>query len=284
MAEPLNNDQLFCWEQIARSNPLFRISRVFAPQFAGERLLPLYALFATLEHLCSQDSEAEIKQRKLEWWRRECLGQEPTSSDHPILRELTRSGAAAHLERTALKQLFDGAELRLDGPAPADFNEFEALCRLIGLPQCVLELAVFAAQPAPGPATAACIGLSQLLREGVGPGGAARLWWMPLNLLARHGISRGELALAIDAPSAQALFAEVISRGGTWSKGAKQEMQRMTDAPAAARHLAVHAHLQIQAVQRLEGRRPGAYPAALRRVGWRQLYQAWRAARRFNRR
>lgn len=285
MAEPSGNDRQFCWEQVARVNPLFRISRVFAPSGLSDRLLPLYALFAALEQLCAQASEAEIKRRKLDWWRSECLDRGPTESDHPILRELTRSGAARHLDRNVLAQLFDNVELRLDGPAPVNAKEFDALCRMTGSPQCMLECAVIANQRAvQAPATAACLGLAQLLRESTGQGSAHRFWWLPLNMLARHGISRSDLEKDVDAPPARDLFAEVLQRGRWWPADSRREVEQAAGGLANVRHLAVHAQLQSYVVQRLGGRRPSDYQADVRRVGWGGLLQAWRAARSVSRR
>lgn len=285
MAEPSGNDRLFCWEQVARVNPLFRISRVFAPNGLSERLLPLYALFAALEQLCAQESEAEIKRHKLDWWRSECLDRRLTESGHPILRELSRSGTARHLDRNVLAQLFDSTELRLDGPAPVDVEEFDALCRMTGSPQCTLEFAMTAnGRDVQAPATAACLGLAQLLRESTGQGASRKFWWLPLNLLARHGISRGDLERDVDGPPARALFTETLQRGSSWLTESSREVEHAAGGPANIRHLAVHAQLQAFVVQRLTGGRPSEYQAAVRRAGWGGLLQAWRAARNVNRR
>jgi phytoene/squalene synthetase len=285
MAEPPSNERLYCWEQIARANPLFRISHAFAPKALADRLLPLYALFAALEQLCAQTSEAEVRHRKLDWWRTECLVSGPAASDHPVLRELTRSGAAACLEKAVLTQLLDSAEVRLDGPAPVDARELEALCRMIGHPQCALESAVADNGGAVRmPVTAACIGLAQLLRESAGQGGTVRFWWLPLNLMARHGVSRADLAQDIDSAPARALFAEVLQLGRCWAPTPVQEVETAAGGIPALRHLAVHAQLQRNAVRRLKGVRPSEYRTALRRAGPRELFQAWRAASRVSRR
>ena len=285
MAEQARNDRLFCWEQVTRVNPLFRISRVFAPGAVSERLLPLYALFAALEQLCTQASEAEIRYRKLAWWRSECLDRGLADSAHPVLRELTRSGAARRLDRKVLAQLFDGAGLRLDGPPPVNAEEFDALCRMTASPQCTLEFAVTAnVCDVQAPATAACLGLAQLFRESTGQDGANRFWWLPLNLLARHGISRGDLEQDVDAQPVRDLLSEVLQRSSSWAMEARREVEQAAGGASHLRHLAVHTQLQASAVQRLGARRPSDYRAAVRRVGWGGLLEAWRGARNLSRR
>lgn len=275
-----SNERLFCWEQVARINPLFRVSQSFAPAGQAERLLPLYALFSALEQLCANWTDAELVQRKLDWWRSECLAGDPAQSDHPILRELASHGALPG--RGLLGPLLEGAAGRLDGVAPADGDGLEALCRETGLPQCRIELDVMGEDP--GGALAATpvarIGLAQLLRESMGQGRPNRFWWLPLNLLARHGISRAEVEQEIDSPVSLALFDDILGQAGRWKQ---PDAATPNSLPPAARHLAVHAHLQQRALDRLRGRPPSEYATLLRRAGLAELLHAWRCARRVSR-
>ena len=275
-----SNERLFCWEQVARVNPLFRVSQPFAPAGQAERLLPLYALFSAVEQLCTQWSDAELARRKLDWWRSECLAGDPANSDHPILRELAKHSALP--DRGLLGPLLEGAAGRLDGVAPADGDGLEALCRETGLPQVRIELDALGEDPGGALATApsARIGLAQLLRESMGQGRPNHFWWLPLNLLARHGISRAEVEQEVDGPVALALFSEILDQAGRW----KQPIVAAENSlPQAARHLAVHAHLQQRALDRLRGRPPSEYATALRKAGLAELLQAWRCARRVSR-
>ena len=85
----LTNEQLFCWEQVDKTNRLFRVSHAFAPSDHRGKLLPLYALFSVVEETCSRLSEEQIARGMLAWWRREILGRDPDSGSHPIIAELS---------------------------------------------------------------------------------------------------------------------------------------------------------------------------------------------------
>jgi phytoene/squalene synthetase len=282
-----SNERLFCWEQVHATNPLFRISRVFAPHEQAERLLPLYALFSVLEQLCSQATDLDLASRKLDWWRSECLPGSLAASGHPILKELGRTGAALSLDQSLLKRLFDSVESRLDATAPLELDDLERLCRWVAEPQYRLESRLCAVDPSVEAQThyGACArnGLVQLIRESARPGGAGRFWWLPLKLLARHGVSRAELGHDPDRPAARALFGEILQQARGWAGAAGERGERAPTEPPAMRHFVVFSHLQSCALRRLRDTRPSRYAAALRRAGAAELFRAWQAARRVSR-
>jgi phytoene synthase len=276
------NERLFCWEQVQAANPLFRISRVFAPAGQAGRLLPLYALFAVLERLCSNRSDADVARRKLDWWRTECLQGELERSAHPVLKEFVVSGAIRSVDRALLVPLFDSVDSRLDAQPIADLAALERLCSSVAEPQVALELAVCAGRDAPASAAFAAhlphMGLAQLFRESARSAQDGRYWWLPLNLLARHGISRAQLEQDLDAPAGRALFGDILDCAQQWGKAAAQSNTGREVRPAA-RHFVVSSQLQGCALQRLRKTRPTNYASALTRVGARELLQAWKAAR-----
>lgn len=282
-----SNERLFCWEQVCATNPLLRISRIFAGHELAERLLPLYALFSVLEQVCSQSTEFELARRKLEWWRSECLQGRLANSSHPILKELRRTGAALTLDLGLLAHLFDTVEARLDAAAPADLDDLERLCRCVTEPQCQLESRLCAVDSSfeARVFAAACArnGLVQLIRESVGPGRAGRFWWLPLQLLARYGVSRSDLDQDPDLPAARELFGEILRQAQGWTGGGRRQQESALSYPPAMRHFVVYSHLQASVLRRLGGSRPSQYPRVLQRVGTAELLQAWRAARRVSR-
>lgn len=280
------NERLFCWEQVQAANPLFRISRVFAPEGQAGRLLPLYALFAMLERLCWNRSDVEVARRKLDWWRAECLQGEFERSAHPVLKEFVVSGAFRSVDRGLLVPLFDSVDSRLDALPTADLAALERLCSSVAEPQLALELAVCTGGDAAASAAFAAhlphMGLAQLFRESARSAQDGRFWWLPLNLLARHGISRAQLEQDLDAPAGQALFDDILDCAQRWGEAAVQSNPGREARPAAL-HFVVSSQLQGCALQRLRKTRPSKYASALTRVGARELLQAWRVARRVSR-
>ena len=127
-----SNEVRFCWEQVLRTNRLFRISTVFAPADRARQLLPLHALFGAVEEISSKHSDEDLARRKLDWWRQECARLENQGSEHPILRELLDSGAYQAMRKDSLAQLFDDAESRLDPRPPPDVDGLKSLCSISG--------------------------------------------------------------------------------------------------------------------------------------------------------
>ena len=117
-----DNDRMFCWEQVLKTNRIFRVSQIFAPRHCAAKLLPLYALFSAVEQICSTISDEDLASSKLNWWRIECLQKESVESQHPILRELNRTDASNDLRPESIARLLDGAESRLYASPPSDLE------------------------------------------------------------------------------------------------------------------------------------------------------------------
>jgi len=280
------NELKFCWEQVLRTNRLFRISQVFAPADRAAQLVPLYALFAAVEEVCSDFSDEEIARRKLDWWRNECTLSNTHGSDHPILRQLERTGALHALPRDSLERLFADAESRLDPMPPEHPEGLRERCRQISRPQFELELSLWGDSRPDAQSCdsiAAVSGLAQLMRETLRRRAPGNYWWLPLSLLARHGVRRTEISRDESAAPVQALFTELLGTCRNWASqplGGGVLPQR---ADGAMRHLFVLAQLQAYALLRLRPERPTTFATELNRVGPTQLFQAWQAARRVSR-
>jgi phytoene synthase len=281
------NERRFCWEQVLRTNRLFRISQVFAPPELSAQLLPLYALFGAVEEICSEHADSDVARRKLDWWRSEVTQLDQRGSNHPVLRELLNTGAWDALRRDSLGRFFDGAGERLDPASPARIEDLHEQCRRLSEPRFELELSLSGGGPElPYSVSALAVtsGLAQLVREARRQPAAAGYWWLPLSMMAQHGVGRADIAPNAQPPQVQALFRELIDTCRAWSPSVdpRDEPRRMPT-PASARHLVVMGRLQAQALGRLRPADPRQFEAELNRVGLTQLYQAWRAARQVNR-
>ena len=276
------NELKFCWEQVLRTNRLFRISQIFAPADRAAQLLPLYALLGAVEEVCSDFSDEDVARRKLDWWRNECTRSNTDGGDHPILRQLERTGALHVLPRDSLEQLFVDAESRLDPMPPENPEVLRERCRQISRPQFELELSLWGDSRPDAPSCdsiAAVSGLSQVMRETARRRAPGDYWWLPLSMLAHHGVSRPDISRDGSAAPVQALFTELLGTCRKWAPLPFEGGVLPQRADGATRHLSVMAQLQAYALQRLRPDQPGRFAAELNRVGLTQLYQAWRVAR-----
>jgi phytoene synthase len=283
-SEETVNDQLFCWEQVSSARPLFRMTRIFAPAGLKEKLLPLHALLAIVEMAGSQYSDEDLARSKLHWWRSQLLGRDPAASPHPVMRELARTGAAERMLEGPIKALLDDAERRLDAEAPVNLDELLAHCRALHQPQCALEASVAGLSPDELPWIGegdAAAGLLQLLRESTRRPAQAAYWWLPLQLLARHGVARGTVGHAGASEPIGALFRDIITAVERYADAAEQAPGGTGGQPANARHLAVDRELGTRKLRRMSGLAPGAWPAELLVTRLGDLLAAWKTARRY---
>jgi phytoene/squalene synthetase len=171
--------------------------------------------------------------------------------------------------------LFAGAEARLDAPAPLDDSELESLC--LGISQAQVELekrvcGVAGESHLLATGDAARNGLLQLLRE-------HRSWWLPLNLLARHGLSRASIGDPSQAESVSKLFRELLAAADQWGG----EPAAPSTADPQLRHLFVLSSLNTRKLRALQKQQPTTFDAELGRLRPSDVFAAWKLARNFNR-
>jgi phytoene synthase len=280
-----SNDRQFCWEQVGKSNRLFRISRVFAPRQCTEKLLPLYALFSAVEQICSSISDDDVARSKLNWWRNECLQNVATKSRHPVMKELSRTGAINDLRRESVAELLDGAESRLYTSAPPDLEALKGMCIELHRPQLELELGVSGLKGSMlefEPGLLARNGTLQLIRESVYRKEQGGFWWVPLNLLARHGVSREDIVTDPRSPAVRDLLAEVLMAAESWGRESDEISGSGTVDFSPARHLFAINGLYSRKLKRLKGITPDLFAGELGRVVPADLFKAWNCARRLN--
>lgn len=274
---------LYCWEQISRTNRLFRVSRVFAPRDCAERLLPLYGLFSVVEQICSRQADEDVASSKLNWWRNECLQKGWSKSQHPLAKEMNRVGASKQLQPDRLSRLFDGASRRLSAAAPSDLEALKDLCIECYEPQLELELAISAPDCSKShfaPGLLARNGALQLIRESVQGKGQGCFWWAPLNLLARYGVSRDEIKSRPDRVEVRYLLAEILQEFISWGSGAGKSAEKNALDYSGARHVFAISGLYARKLQSLASMSPAQYSTELARLGPADLLEAWKQARR----
>jgi phytoene/squalene synthetase len=278
-----NNDRLFCWEQVNSTNRLFRISRVFAARGCAEKLLPLYALFSVVEQACSTLSDEDVANSKLNWWRKECLHQDMTKSQHPLLKELCRTGADRELRRDSIAGLFAGATSRLSASAPADMAGLISICMELHRPQLELELDLAGLQNAERNFSQELLarnGMVQLLRETSRMKEQGGFWWVPLNLLARHGVGREELSQYPSSPAAIQLLADIL---GDRTFAGSEVLDSSCTQPAdvtSARHVFAVSGLYSRKLRQIRNVSLDSLARELSTPGPVDLVAAWKSARK----
>lgn len=275
--------RIFCWEQINRTNRLFRVSRVFAPAEQVDRLLPLYALFSVVEQICFNSSDESVVGSRLAWWRNELEPQHIAASQHPLVQELARSGAAECMSGAQITRLFASTAERLVAQAPASQVELKNLCTAIYRPQLDLELSISGLRDSiEGIDTGltARNGLIQLVRECSLRKEQGGYWWIPLNALARHGVTREQILNRPKARNVASLFAELFGQAIQWRDKPGGEAPGHFNDYSPARHVFAISGLITRKLKRLASAPPDRFGLELARLGPADLLYGWNGARR----
>lgn len=167
-----------------RREPEMALAEVFCAPADRGRLRAWGALVHELREAAFELSDPKVTAAKCQWWAEELVGLAQGKSRHPVTGTLVLPSLPwAPLARALLEQAhYEGR--------PADAAQ--ALAELSSLAQALaaVEAGLFQAQPAPTAAVAVSLLLHRL------PGGLlapdqARL---PMNLLARHGLTPAQVA------------------------------------------------------------------------------------------
>ena len=271
------NDQLHCWQQVERNDPLFRVTHAFTARELADRVLALNAFLAATGEICSMVADEGVAVRKLAWWRDEMHGGAGSGRPHPITSELRRTGAYELIGADHPAQHFEQAVARFD-PAPLrSVADLMNRCALIGRPMLEMECAVCEVPALPEPwvsQAATRRGLVQLIREDFNRQDA---WWLPLELLARHGLSRPSVNDRADERADQDVLTDLLQNQ---KLGLSSKIKDISNIKHEVRRLFCSDQLLIN---KLKNRNIISYDKRrklLSNASVRDALTCWRAARR----
>ena len=154
--------------------------------------------FGTLIHELTQTAfvvrESQVAAAKLSWWQQELMGASAGNPRHPISRELFGQSRASAIDSTSWRALIDGAIAQLDASFPSTFEDLLASLSDFFTPVAAIETQLAGGSESQLDAVATLWICSHLLLVAQDVSHAAERTSMPLDLLARHGITRADLA------------------------------------------------------------------------------------------
>ena len=261
----------------AEAYPEFALALRF-DRDAGHAARSAFAcLVFELEHAAFGIREAQPAAIKLQWWAEEFVRAGKGEARHPLTQALGARIVAATIPTAHWHRVIVGALAQRD-PEPAANNAalLDGYASLY-TPIATIEAALFGTH---ADAIARALTLTRTLREGAGLATALRdgKLPLPLDLLARHRLARGDLAAVSDARS-QALR---DAFGGFGSELRKLvEGRALAERPLGVVRATMAAADARRAVQAARASEPlAAMNAALARLSIPVVWSAWRAARR----
>jgi phytoene synthase len=258
-------------EKWLADNPEQRIVAVFRAPVQQRVAAAFGALVHELENSAFELREPQVAAAKLAWWRRELAQARHGVAQHPITRELLAAAAPQALAGSGIEGLADGALALVDAPAPADLTAQRSALTAFYAPVAALEARLSAM-----PVSAHNVDLwtsARLVRWLRTPARLAdQALALPLDLLARHGVTRA--GLDADAPARRAVFADHLAAIAQLLRDA------LADAHADLGRR-VRGRVDLDLVTRVASQSdPAQSLARAHAAPWRTAWIAWREARR----
>jgi phytoene synthase len=217
--------------------------------------------------------ETQVAAAKLGWWQQELIGAAVGNPRHPISRELFRDGRADVIDAGLWRALTDGAIAQLDVSPPATFEDLLASLLDFFGPVAAIEDRLAEKGAPQSDAIAQLWACSHLVRLVENVSSSADHVMLPLDLLARDGVSRAEM-LEPSATRTAVLHDFVATIRDTIEKN-----QRL--ATGASLGTRVRARIdRWLADHAIRADDPAKYLSRhARNLRWRSLWWAWREAR-----
>ncbi len=123
-------------------------------------------------------------------------------------------------------------------------------------------------------------GLFQLVRESSRGKGQGSFWWIPLNSLARHSVSREEITRKPESPAVAGLLKSLITSGFSWDEDTGNSHGSAAIDYSPARHIFAISGLYSRKLQNLLEIEPDRFSGEVARIKLADLFAAWNYARR----
>ena len=239
----------------------------------GQRVLDhaFYALIHELSQTAYHVHEPQVSAAKLQWWRQELAEAAAGRARHPLTQALFAHAQARAVDAAVWPALGAAALTQIEPPPAATFDELLGQHAPFHQAVARIESALLPAGTGNIHANATLLTLSHLLRsicEWHGSNASA-----PLNLLARHGLTRP--TLAEPSPARAGLLRDFL---GEIERGLAAA--DALAAPALGRRVRCSLDRAL-AVGALKAADPLRYlQSGVRASYWRSLWTAWREARK----
>lgn len=267
----------YCQQKAAASGSSFYYSFLFLPQEQRRAIIALYAFCREVDDVVDECSDAAVARMKLAWWRQEVAAAFHGSPQHPVARALAEVSARFDLPEARLNDIIDGMQMDLERNRYPSFDALRPYCHRVAGVVGLLSAGIFGYRDTATLDYAATLGtafqLTNIIRD-VGEDARRNRIYLPLDELARHGVSESDILQARETGGFRALMEFQIERALGYYRDAFARL------PAADRR-SQRAGIVMAAIYRTlleEIRRDGCH-VLTRRVSLtpiRKLWIAWR--------
>jgi phytoene synthase len=205
----------YCERKAAASGSSFYYSFRFLPPPRRRAITALYGFCREVDDVVDECGDPLVARTKLDWWRREIGALHEGRPSHPVTRALEPAVRAHGLERAHLLEIVDGMQMDLDWNRYPDFATLETYCHRVAGVVGILSASIFGWTERATLGYARDLGialqLTNIARD-VGEDARRNRIYLPLDELARFGVSTDDLILFRETPAVAALLAHNVQR------------------------------------------------------------------------
>jgi phytoene synthase len=209
----------YCQQRAAQSGSSFYYSFMFLPPKQRTAITALYAFCREVDDVVDEGHDPVVARSKLDWWRSEVAAMFHGTPQHPVSRALVPVVADFALPESRFGEIIDGMQMDLDWNRYPDFATLEVYCHRVAGVVGLLSAEIFGCTERATRDYARSLGialqLTNILRD-VGEDVRRNRIYLPLDELARFGVTTDDLILFRETPEVAALLKFQAERARSW--------------------------------------------------------------------
>jgi phytoene synthase len=221
------NPHDYCQQKAAASGSSFYYSFLFLPKPKRQAITALYAFCREVDDVADECTDAGIARTKLAWWRAEIANLFADKPQHPVTQALTDAVRAYNLVEEHFLEIIDGMEMDLDQNRYRDFKELHLYCYRVASVVGLLSASIFGYSDRKTLKYAHDLGLAfqltNIVRD-VGEDARRGRIYLPLDEMAQHGVSEGDILRGEESDNVRRLLESQIERAEEYYRRAFDEL------------------------------------------------------------
>jgi phytoene synthase len=221
------NPHDYCQQKAAASGSSFYYSFLFLPKPKRQAITALYAFCREVDDVADECTDAGIARTKLAWWRAEIANLYADKPQHPVTQALTDAVRDYNLVEEHFVEIIDGMEMDLDQNRYRDFKELHLYCYRVASVVGLLSASIFGYSDRKTLKYAHDLGLAfqltNIVRD-VGEDARRGRIYLPLDEMAQHGVSEGDILRGEESDNVRRLLESQIERAEGYYRRAFEEL------------------------------------------------------------
>ena len=219
--------QEYCQDKAAASGSSFYYSFMFLPKPQREAITALYAFCREIDDIADECHDELVARTKLAWWRKEIGNLYNNTPQHPVTRALESAVNNYQLNEEHFHEIIDGMEMDLEQNRYAEFKHLQLYCYRVASVVGLLSASIFGFSNHRTLRYAHDLGLAfqltNIIRD-VGEDARRNRIYLPLDELARFGVTEDDILQGRETPQMQHLLEFQIERAETFYDRALNEL------------------------------------------------------------